>query len=324
MDYPDYLELSQDPLPERPGVMMRFLSVLILICGVVGLVIGLSFASDAILPLTLQSENGTNNEDYDAQLPLFSQHESQICVFLSVAGEKSTVLIEPVTVGEFLDENGIYPDENDRVNYDRDTVMFNGMELIFDVIDETVVTVQEPIPFRTETEEVQTVPRDYTKVLQAGEDGLAERVIAQVIVNGTVQEETVLRETILKPSVTCQQQHGTGGTFVGEDGLTYSYSYYLDGNATAYGGPDFSGLTATGVQVEIGMIAVDPNYIPLKDQVYVDCAYPGISGVYRTEDVGGAIKGHIIDIYMGLDFEPMYKFGRRNVRIYVHVEQVDP
>lgn len=322
MDYPDYLELSQEVAPARPSVLLRFVTAVILILGILGVVIGLSFASDAILPLTMKSEGGGHAQNYDSDTPLFSSHDSEICVFLSLAGEKSTILTEPMTVGDFLDARGIVPDENDRVNYDRQTLMFNGMELIFDVIDEVVVTVEEPIPFRTEIEEVQTIPKDFSVVLTDGEDGLAERVISQVIVNGYVQEETVLRETILKPSVTCQKQLGIGGTFEGVDGKTYSYSYYVDGNATAYGGPEFSGLTATGVQVEIGMIAVDPDYIPLKDEVYIMCAYPGISGVYRTEDVGGAIKGNIIDIYMGMDFEPMYRFGRRNVRIYVHVEEV--
>ncbi len=50
------------------------------------------------------------------------------------------------------------------------------------------------------------------------------------------------------------------------------------------------GLTATGVPVEPGICAVDPDVIPLGSTVIVD----GTS--YLAADVGGAIKGSHIDI----------------------------
>ena len=68
---------------------------------------------------------------------------------------------------------------------------------------------------------------------------------------------------------------------------------------TAYtlecGYPWDDGITFTGTEAVAGQtIAVDPDVIPLGSQVWVD----GF-GWMMAEDVGGAIKGEIVDIYMG-------------------------
>ena len=53
------------------------------------------------------------------------------------------------------------------------------------------------------------------------------------------------------------------------------------------------GITATGTEATQGRtIAVDPNVIPLGSEVLID------GQVYIAEDVGGAIKGNRIDIYV--------------------------
>ncbi|HXF50840.1 MAG TPA: 3D domain-containing protein, partial [Dehalococcoidia bacterium] len=51
------------------------------------------------------------------------------------------------------------------------------------------------------------------------------------------------------------------------------------------------GITATGVRVTYGVIAVDPNVIPLGTKMYV----PGY-GYGVAADTGGAVVGHVIDL----------------------------
>ena len=51
-----------------------------------------------------------------------------------------------------------------------------------------------------------------------------------------------------------------------------------------------NGITATGIPVQPGVVAVDPSVIPLGSTVIID----GVS--YIAADTGGAIKGNIIDI----------------------------
>lgn len=53
-----------------------------------------------------------------------------------------------------------------------------------------------------------------------------------------------------------------------------------------------NGITASGLTAEPGMIAVDPQIIPLGACVVID------GEEYLAADTGGAIKGNRIDIYM--------------------------
>lgn len=73
-----------------------------------------------------------------------------------------------------------------------------------------------------------------------------------------------------------------------------------------------SGITATGYDVRdtittkegYGIIAVDPNVIPLGSIVEID------GKKYKALDTGGAIKGNRIDILMGItDDTKAYEFG---------------
>lgn len=79
--------------------------------------------------------------------------------------------------------------------------------------------------------------------------------------------------------------------------------------ATAYEGDP---ITATGTVPKVGRtIAVDPKVIPLGSEVYIE----GF-GWRIAEDVGGKVKGNIIDIFMGSRKEAL-NWGRRNVKILI-------
>lgn len=74
--------------------------------------------------------------------------------------------------------------------------------------------------------------------------------------------------------------------------------------------PDY-GITASGEYAEIGMIAVDPDVIPMHSRCYIE----GLGIVY-AKDVGGAIIGNRIDIFMGSK-EKCLIWGRKPVKIYI-------
>ena len=80
------------------------------------------------------------------------------------------------------------------------------------------------------------------------------------------------------------------------------YSAYDPGN---------SKHTASGTLVRKGVIAVDPNVIPLGTRVFI----PGY-GRAVAEDVGGAIKGHRIDVAFD-SHEEALRFGRRDLEIII-------
>ena len=69
--------------------------------------------------------------------------------------------------------------------------------------------------------------------------------------------------------------------------------------------------TATGTWPSRGTIAVDPTIIPLGTRLFVEGYGEGIA-----EDTGGAIQGHIIDLYMESEDE-CWDWGRRTVKVRI-------
>jgi 3D (Asp-Asp-Asp) domain-containing protein len=84
---------------------------------------------------------------------------------------------------------------------------------------------------------------------------------------------------------------------------------------TAYSGPQLGQalpITATGTAARAGRtVAVDPLVIPLGSRIYIE----GI-GERIAEDVGGGVKGHHIDVYLGT-VPQARDFGVRRGRVSV-------
>jgi 3D (Asp-Asp-Asp) domain-containing protein len=72
-----------------------------------------------------------------------------------------------------------------------------------------------------------------------------------------------------------------------------------------------SNKTATGEEVKEGIIAVDPDIIPLGTKVEIKDV-----GVFVAEDTGGKIKGNRVDIYFNSKGEAK-DFGRKGVWIRI-------
>ena len=81
----------------------------------------------------------------------------------------------------------------------------------------------------------------------------------------------------------------------------------LSVSATCY---DLPGMTATGMPVGWGVVAVDPSVIPLGSRLYVPGYGKGVAA-----DVGGGIRGRIIDLWMSP--ARCAAWGRRSVTITV-------
>ena len=95
----------------------------------------------------------------------------------------------------------------------------------------------------------------------------------------------------LKQSIDAGQKNGstvtTGAHSIGEFTITH---YANDERCTG----KTDGITATGTQATVNRtVAVDPEIIPLGSTVIID------GQEYVAEDVGGAVKGRTIDIFVG-------------------------
>jgi 3D (Asp-Asp-Asp) domain-containing protein len=83
--------------------------------------------------------------------------------------------------------------------------------------------------------------------------------------------------------------------------------------ATAYTASCYgcTGITASGAHAGFGVIAVDPNVIPLGTKLFIPGYGRAVAG-----DTGGAIHGHRVDLGMNTLAQALH-FGRRPITVYV-------
>jgi 3D (Asp-Asp-Asp) domain-containing protein len=122
------------------------------------------------------------------------------------------------------------------------------------------------------------------------------------ISNGLLADGVVGRETLL-----CLGRPGSA------DGNPSRYSRSINMSASAYSAYDDgnSNHTYGGNLVRKGIVAVDPNVIPLGTRLFI----PGY-GHAIADDIGGAIKGNKIDLAFDSHGEAM-QFGRKKVIVYI-------
>jgi 3D (Asp-Asp-Asp) domain-containing protein len=82
--------------------------------------------------------------------------------------------------------------------------------------------------------------------------------------------------------------------------------------ATAY---TVEGQTASGARTRAGIVAADPNVLPIGTRIRVSGA-GDYDGEYTVKDTGREIKGREIDIYIA-DAAEAKRFGRKNVTVEV-------
>ena len=100
--------------------------------------------------------------------------------------------------------------------------------------------------------------------------------------------------------------------------LTYHSAVRFTGTAYTCNSPNYlgNGKTYTGTDARVGVVAVDPEIIPLGTRMYIasaDGEY--IYGYCVAEDTGSLISGTIVDLYYDTH-EACMDFGRRDVIIY--------
>ncbi|MBQ7669988.1 MAG: G5 domain-containing protein [Clostridia bacterium] len=124
----------------------------------------------------------------------------------------------------------------------------------------------------------------------------------------TYPVDRVIKRGTLTPPTTPHSTDGVTPTTI-YTGVPTEYLYYVDVRATCY---YIVGTTATGLPTGDNVMAVDPSVIPLGSE----CVVIGELGDYGhriAADVGGGIKGNIIDIWL----PEGTGFGWQDCRVYV-------
>lgn len=133
-------------------------------------------------------------------------------------------------------------------------------------------------------------------------------------------KERAKAQAMAKKSQQATKQVTRGGVSRG----TFTITAYDDTPASQ---GQWVGQTATGFSLKghtrasAMCIAVDPRVIPLNSKVLLefDSDYAHFNGVYTAYDTGGAIKGNIIDLFMGGQdvAQQVRNFGRRKVKVTI-------
>jgi 3D (Asp-Asp-Asp) domain-containing protein len=199
-----------------------------------------------------------------------------------------------------------------------------GMELALSSFYDVIELQRVPIPFETQEIDAPDLLKGTTELVQEGAEGSLEVATKvsfrkEVEISREVITETVIHEPvaqIVKTGSKPAPQGALGEKVSSISELDYSQSIVM--NASAYTASELAkpgsrryGITASGMKVELGVVAVDPRVIPLGTKLYVE-GY----GYSIAADTGGAIKGNKIDLYMETRQQAL-QFGRRNVTVYV-------
>lgn len=196
--------------------------------------------------------------------------------------------------------------------------------------EEETITGTIVLPFETEEKFVNTLDEGVEEVIQQGTVGKKEVVTKVIYLGGKETERYVLEEKVIQEPVNKIVNIGTRkeaefAFAVKKDisEIAFSKEYIMNASAYTAGyestgkrpGDKYYGITASGLRVKPGIVAVDPRVIPLGTKLYVE-GY----GYSLAADTGGAIKGNKIDLFFESVSEAR-KFGRRNIKVYVLANQ---
>ncbi len=249
-------------------------------------------------------------------------------VSIKVDGKVYDVKTYKDTVKEVLSDNAISVDENDKfVESQLGDKIVSNMDISIIRVDEKTVTEVSAIPFKTITKENNRLDVGTKNTVREGKEGVREKVYSLVYENGKQIAKQLVKDIVSSDPLDMIVEVGTVLNYKTSRGDTLRFSKAIDMKATSYtasfadtgkhpGDPGF-GITATGVKARVGIIAVDPKVIPLGTRVYVEV--PGAAADYGyavAADVGGAIKGNKIDVYLN-STSAVNAWGVKKVKVYI-------
>ncbi|TWH46845.1 3D domain-containing protein [Sporomusa sp. KB1] len=226
-------------------------------------------------------------------------------------GKNINLLAAKPTVRDIADQAGI-PQEKVRLMPGDDTKPVAGMNIKAITLSEKIEEQEIPELYQIIRQPDPTLEKGVEETVQAGENGLKKAAVRVKFEDGVKVSADVLSEVVAvsaKPQIIRVGTRDRVDTSRGS--MRFSGVRYMEASAYLPTDGSSQGLTATGIAAGHGIVAVDPEVIPLGTQVYV----PGY-GMGLAADTGGAIVGDKIDLCMESASEA-YRFGRRTVKVYI-------
>jgi rare lipoprotein A len=199
-----------------------------------------------------------------------------------VSGKVHDVATNAGTVEELLSAMGIDPDADDRVAPSPSTPLHPALRVRVDRVDVRVLSTRAVLRHRVVTTYTTSLGIGRVQVVREGRDGLVERTVRQVIVNGLVETSVSGTEVLRRPVAELRRSgplSPTGGSLT-EPGTG---ARSQRGQATWYD-PPWSGLTAAH------------PWLPKGTMVTVTDVASGRSVTVVIDDRGPFSPGRVIDL----------------------------
>ncbi len=222
-------------------------------------------------------------------------------VTLEVDGATRILRTRVASVGALLQELDVTLDLDDYTMPEQDVALTNGLHVTVVRVYEEYYVEETPIPFETRWEGNPELEIDQRRTGHWGSEGAWRQQVRVYYENGQevhrVEEEAWIarepQDRILEYGTKIvvrqlQTEHGIIEYWRKIRMLATSYNAPTAGKPRSH--PTY-GITRLGERARKGIIAVDPNVIPLRQQMYVPGYGPGYAG-----DTGGAIIGRRIDL----------------------------
>ena len=258
------------------------------------------------------------------------------------AGQRKKLTLSECTVEEALKKANITVGNNDVINFDMSSKIFDNIKICIDKHETIDKEIIEPIPFDIVQRNVDYLNKKTTKTESLGKNGERIRKIRSELINGKIINSYEIENETTCPPEAKIILVGTHNPNIEiskkavinnvidinydnkilklKDGTELKYSRELSGQATAYTADRPGARTSTGKVAKRGMVAVDPKKISYGTKLYIQTANGSYEdyGYATADDTGGAMRaGHaLVDLYMDSVSECI-NFGRRNVRIFV-------
>lgn len=242
-------------------------------------------------------------------------YESAFVVTLNSDGEEREVWTTSTTVADFLEKEELILGELDRVEPAQEEFVTPNAQVNVVRVEKVTDVVEETQSYATVTRKDSSVLKGNERVIESGQEGKVAKYYEVILENGKeVSRELVKTETVqeskdrvvavgTKEVVQISRGNSSGDWTTFE---STAYTAYCSG---------CSGTTSTGLDLRSNpnqrVVAVDPRVIPLGSKIEIK----GM-GTYTAADIGGAIKGRKIDIFMPSRSDAL-AWGRRNIQLRI-------
>lgn len=238
---------------------------------------------------------------------------------LTTNGTEMTVKAPEGTVENALNILGYEITDDDILNVDKNAQIEDDMKITLKKVTYVDEKSTKKISYKTVEKDSDDIMTGESEVSQKGVDGEKEVTKRCKYIDGKYDSTKVIDEKVTKKPVDKIVLNGTKrGTTTDTSGAPVSYSYMVSGSGTAYTAAP-GALTATGVPVYEGGVAVNPAIIPYGSKLYIEAADGShVYGYATAVDTGGALMdgSAIVDLFY-FSYDDCVSFGRRDVNVYV-------